>query len=45
MISGKIISSAGKLTGKYKYCYNFQKDTDVTIGCADLRKRILASWM
>lgn len=37
LLSGKIVSRAGKATGKYKHCYNMKKDCDGSIGWVDLQ--------
>ena len=37
-VSGKIVSRAGKMTGKNRYCYNVEKDSDGSIGWMDLSK-------
>ena len=40
-MSGKIRSRAGKATGKYKNCYNIQRDSDGGTGWMDLEKDFL----
>lgn len=42
MISGKIVSRAGKATGKYKDCYNIKYDSDGKVGWIDLND--LSEW-
>ena len=37
-ISGKIVSRAGKIKGKNKFCYNVERDSDGTKGWLDLSK-------
>ena len=36
LVSGKIISRAGKSTGKYKNCFNLQKDSDGSVDWVDM---------
>ena len=43
LISGKIVSRAGKATGKYRHCYNLKKDSDGDIGWVDLQNDF-SSW-
>ena len=38
LVSGKIISRAGKMTGKNRFCYNVEKDSDGSKGWMDLSK-------
>lgn len=38
LLSGKIVSRAGKSTGKYRHCYNVEKDSDGNITWLDLDK-------
>lgn len=42
-ISGKIVSRAGKATGKFKNRYNIKKDSDGNVGWVDL-DRDFSSW-
>ena len=37
LISGKVLSRAGKASGKYKNCYNIRYDSDGNIGWIDLK--------
>ena len=37
-VSGKILSRAGKLSGRNKFCYNVEKDSDGSKGWMDLSK-------
>ena len=37
LLSGKLLSRAGKASGKYSNCFNMKKD-DGSIGCVDVRK-------
>lgn len=37
-MSGKILSRAGKATGRFKHCYNLQRDSDGGVGWVDLQK-------
>ena len=37
VISGKVLSRAGKSTGRYKTCYNLRYDSDGNVGWIDLR--------
>ena len=37
-LSGRVVSRAGKATGKYKDCYNFKWDADGSISWADMEK-------
>ena len=41
LVSGKLISRAGKATGQYKNCFNLQKDSDGDIQWIDLEKDLL----
>ena len=43
VISGKIVSRAGKSTGRYKNCFNVERDTDGSIGYLDFGKE-LTDW-
>ena len=36
--AGKIVTRAGKVGGKYENCFNFRKDTDNSVSCADFYK-------
>ena len=38
VISGKLVSRAGKATGKYKNCFNLQRDSDGSVDWIDLSK-------
>ena len=38
LVSGKLLSRAGKATGNYKHCYNWQRDSDGGVGWVDLQK-------
>ena len=37
-LSGTVVSRAGKATGKWKNCYNIQRDADGSVGWMDLDK-------
>ena len=43
LVSGKIVSRAGKSTGKYKNCFNLESDSDGTTSCINLDQD-LSSW-
>ena len=43
LVSGRVVSRAGKATGKYKDCYNFRWDSDGSISWADL-SRDFSTW-
>lgn len=36
LVSGRVVSRAGKATGKFKDCYNFRWDSDGSVSWADL---------
>ncbi|KAK7044274.1 hypothetical protein SK128_025055 [Halocaridina rubra] len=38
LMSGRVVSRAGKATGKYKDCYNFRWDSDGSISWVDLNR-------
>ena len=40
LITGKIVSRAGKAISKYKICFNLQKDSDGSVAWFDLEKRL-----
>ena len=41
IMCGKLVSRAGKATGKFKNCFNMQKDSDGTVEWFDLKKDFL----
>ena len=38
LVTGKIVSRAGKVTGRNKHCFNIKKDSDNNVSCFDLQK-------